>query len=83
MKHNYIDKLKEELNEKKQEIIDLANDDLEYYFENKDDEDYSFSEEMIQESEDLGKEYRFTSTMDQSKKDEMIKAVENGIAYID
>ena len=59
MKHNYIDTLKEELNEKKQEIIDLANDDLEYYFENKDDEDYSFSEEMIEESEDLGKEYRF------------------------
>lgn len=59
MKHNYIDTLKEELNEKKQEIIDLANDGLEYYFENKDDEDYSFSEEMIEESEDLGKEYRF------------------------
>ena len=59
MKHNYIDTLKEELNEKKQEIIDLANDDLEYYFENKDDEDYSFSEEMIEESEALGKEYKF------------------------
>ena len=59
MKHNYIDTLKEELNEKKQEIIDLANDDLEYYFENKDDEDYDFSEEMIEESEALGKEYRF------------------------
>jgi hypothetical protein len=59
MKHNYIDTLKEELNEKKQEVIDLANDDLEYYFENKDDEDYGFSEEMIEESEALGKEYKF------------------------
>ena len=59
MKHNYIDTLKEELNEKKQEVIDLANDDLEYYFENKDDEDYDFSEEMIEESESLGKEYKF------------------------
>jgi polyhydroxyalkanoate synthesis regulator phasin len=59
MKHNYIDALKEELNEKMQEVIDLANDDLEYYFEYKDDEDYSFSEEMIQESEALGKEYKF------------------------
>ena len=59
MKHNYIDTLKEELNEKKQEIIDLANDDLQDYFENKNDEDYCFSKEMIEESEDLGKEYRF------------------------
>lgn len=59
MKHNYIDTLKEELNEKKQEVIDLANDDLEYYFEYKDDEDYCFSKEMIEESEGLGKEYKF------------------------
>lgn len=44
---------------KKQEVIDLANDDLEYYFEYKDDEDYGFSEEMIEESEALGKEYKF------------------------
>jgi hypothetical protein len=59
MKHNYIDTLKEELNEKKQEVIDLANDDLEYYFEYKDDEDYSFSQEEIEEYESFGKEYRF------------------------
>jgi hypothetical protein len=59
MKHNYIDTLNEELNEKKQEIIDLANGDLEYYFENKDDEDYSFSQEEIEEYESFGKEYRF------------------------
>ena len=59
MKHNYIDTLKEELNEKKQEIIDLANADLEYYFENKNDEDYSFSQEEIEEYESFGKEYRF------------------------
>jgi hypothetical protein len=59
MKHNYIDTLNEELNEKKQEIIDLANADLEYYFENKNDEDYSFSQEEIEEYESFGKEYRF------------------------
>jgi hypothetical protein len=59
MKHNYIDTLNEELNEKKQEIIDLANADLEYYFESKNDEDYSFSQEEIEEYESFGKEYRF------------------------
>lgn len=37
----------------------------------------------MNETKVFGKEYRFTSNMDENKKQEMIDAVENGIAYID
>lgn len=46
-------------------------------------EDYMKKNELTDEKKYFDKSYRYSKNLDQDKIDEMIKAVDNGIAYID